>query len=194
MSRTISRIGFSALLCVAFSTASGATVTVTPGGYTTLSGSATLRIDNSGSLLFQGTCNVSMLAYLNPSNGAVSITNMQFDDPCGYYGSTPISVEATTSPVTGATAPVSASSWKSTLTNLALVAFEDSDIGPFFYQPCENSVPVDIVWKTNGTAGASVITATTNGQKQFATGYWGDPCYIMFDLNLSPFQKFTTIP
>lgn len=194
MLKSILWLGISAFACATAPNVHAATVNVSPGGYTTLAGSATLRIDNSGSLLFQATCNVSMLAYLNPSSGAVSITDVQFDYPCGYYTGIPIKVEVNTTPVTGSTTTVSSSSWKSTLTNLQITAFEDSDIGPPIYMPCLNSVPFDITWKTNGTPGASVTSVTTNGQKKFATGYWGDPCYLSLDLSLSPFQKFTTIP
>lgn len=180
-----------AALTLGVGAAQASSVSVSPGGNTTMAGSATLQVVGPSGIEYSGTCNLSMQGYFTANTAALSISSADFDYPCGTYtGGWPVSASITP-PWHGSTFAISSVSWKTPIVDARIDLLEDG-FNPRWAADCASSVAWPMYWGTN--AGGTASSVSTSGLKKFATTASGRQCYISFTLYLSPFQTFTTHP
>lgn len=176
-------------------TAGAASVSVAPGGNTALAGTASFQVNNTnGSIDYSGNCAMSMQANFNASTASFTVSSIDFGFPCGQYTGYDVGAVQTFAPWSGTTTGVSATAWRSTISNAKVELEQVDGFNPRWAADCTNSVPFTMNWVTNGSLGAAATSVTSGGLKKFATTAGGRQCYISFTLYLSPFQTFTTHP
>lgn len=189
----IRKAALAASLILLVGTVDAATVTVSPGGNFTASGQAYFRL-SGGSQNFGGNCPVTMQGTLNPADATFTITSADFSPPCGTLSSgTPVGASIDL-PWSGPTQSVLADGAFSYPVHLDANLFQINGPGPMWGAICSSSLapPISLKWVTNGQPGAVSTRLSTEGYKWFGQNATsGATCEILFDLYLSPFQKFT---
>ena len=181
-----------AVLAFGAGAAQASTVSVSPGGSTTMAGSATLQVVGPSGIEYSGICNLSLQGSFTPSTAALSISSADFAYPCGTYtGGWPVSATGNP-PWHGSTFAITSTSWKTPIVDASVDIVQADGFNPLWAAGCTSSVAWPMYWGTNASGTASSVT--TSGLQKFATTSGGRQCYISFTLYLSPFQTFTTHP
>lgn len=169
-------------------------VTVSPGGYTTFSGSVTISASLAGHPTYSITCDMTMQGYITTSNGNFTINSASFaggdcDDIVQQGGF----VEGRDFPWIGTTTGYPTSVYSS-ISGQHIVILTSSFAPPLAYN-CENLgvyTMDDLEWnKPPGTASTKFLTTHITAIGKTASGA---TCRIQALWNISPFQTFTFVP
>lgn len=159
--------------------------TATPGGNIALSGQASIDVLGAAwPPVYQGSCAMSVQAYLDPATAALTINQVQFQNPCNGF-----SVTALGLPWHGATEVLSVVDSWTLLRDAKLEIFEVNGPSPPLVYTCTNSKLWHLDWDTNNQANAPATSALVISQP-LATTASGLNCRIGVRLFLSPFQTF----
>lgn len=188
-------------MAVATAAQAGYPVKVSPGGWTTFSG--TVEWDwwsapepnprPRGDI--HGSCIVNMRAFIDPATGSFTVTSGNFSMNCGASVPQGYSISADNFPWYGTTGfqltGPSVFNWQSQIPNMRLTIWDDSELGPPFSITCAPSPSWYMAWQGQTTTNSVMATQVSTPSLLIPSS--GDACGFSFRWYLSPFQRITRV-